>query len=709
MNKSSPIISAGNLNALAEIGETPLAKVDRIDLGDNVMFFRRRLGLIAAIVALALVIGAVISLTATKTYTASSVVSLEQNGDDAGDGVANPAAAPAPSSAFVDTQVEIIASREMAERVAQAVGRLDGVDPETRRDVIDEFQSSVSAERSGESFALMISYEGYTGEQAARYVNEYARQFADWDLRAARERNSDAVQTIETRLAELRSEAQADTAALQRYRIANNLLSTSGTSLTEQEISSYNQEVTSARAQAAEDSARLRTALAQLRSGSSGDDVGEALGSTVIASLRAREAEIGGEVANMASRYGPNHPQLRRARGELSEIRGQIDSEIKRVVSNLRAKESVSSQRLASLTGSLASARSNLSQNNAAMVGLDELERNAEVSQGLYETYLNRYKQLVAGEGTERANARILTLAEVPYLPSSPNIPMNMLFALAIGLGAGLCAAFIAENFFKGVSSPDDVEKAFGPYLGAIPLISSATDAREMSLETIQNEPRSAFAESFRAIRTSIDQQGFGPSQIIAITSALPKEGKSVTALGFAQTLAKLENRTVLIDCDEARRGLSSFLDLQDDQSDLIQVLRGERTLEEALLPVGNGLFILPVRRSKEPVGELLAGQAMGDLLAALREDFDHVVMDLPPVLPVAISRSLAARADATLMVVKWRKTATSAVRSALRQMPPDRINVAGMVLTQIDLKRRALFTHSDPAYYYREYRGYYS
>src|SRR5690606_40052534 len=127
-----------------------------------------------------------------------------------------------------------------------------------------------------------------------------------------------------------------------------------------------------------------------------GDDVGEALGSSVVSSLRQQEATLAGEVASLSSRYGANHPELIRAREQLDDVRGQIQAEIERVISNLRAKRNVSQQRLASLSGSLAQARGQLSQNNAAMVGLDELQRNAEVSQGLYETYLNSYKQLVA-------------------------------------------------------------------------------------------------------------------------------------------------------------------------------------------------------------------------------------------------------------------------------------------------------------------------
>jgi len=712
MNNSRHILGPppGRALSLTEIGETPLAPVDRVDLSGSVAFFRRRLWLILSIVALALAAGAAISFMQARTYTAKAVVSLRPPPEvqQGANGVV--ATAPPANSAYVDTQVEIIRSREMARQVATALSLLDGKTEAERRGVLDQLQANVSAERSGESYALTIRYNGGSGGEAADRVNEFARQFAGWELRLIRQQNTQSREAIEQRLAELRGQAQQDTAALQHYRIANNLLSTSGSSLTEQEISSYNQAVTTARAQAAEDQARLNTALGQLSSGSSGDDVGEALGSAVIASLRNREAEVGGEVANLSTRYGSNHPALIRAQGELQEIRQQIDAEIGRVVSNLRARQAVSQQRLASLTGSLGQARATLSQNNAAMIGLDELERKAQVSQGLYESYLNTYQQLVASEGTEQSNARILSLAQAPLLPSSPNVPMNMLLALCIGLGGGLVAAFLAETFFKGVTGAEDVEGKLGErYLGSIPLLASVSRTQRREVTAIGKEPRSAFAEAFRALRTSVEQSTHGPAQVLAITSALPKEGKTVTAVCLAQTYAMSGASTVLVDCDEARFGVSRMLQLSKGHPGLLEVMKGERDLDEALVNSEAGLSVLPIHKADDPAEALVSGEEFDAVIAELRKRFDRIVLDLPPILPVAAARNVAAKADVAVILLRWRKTAAAAAMSALHQMPADRINVAGVVLTQVDMRRRSLFGRQDPSFYYREYREYFA
>ena len=707
---SRQLVSAGPGQSLADVGQRAPATVDRVDLTGSVSFFRRRLGLIACITGIALCIGAALSLLADKIYTAQAVVSVEAPNAVPDPTATNAPAGSSPTSGFVDTQAEVITSRELATRVGEALGLLKGKTEAERRGVVDELQGRVGATRTGESYVLAINYSAAAGDEAAKRVNEFARQFTQWQTRSTRERNQEAIRTIEPRLAELRQQAQQTTEALQRYRIANNLLTTTGASLTEQEISAYNQQVASARASAAEDVARLDTAISQLRSGSAGDDVGEALGSPVIGSLRAKEAEVAAQAANLSAKYGPNHPDLVRTQSQLAEVRGQIASEIKRVISNLQAKRSVSQQRLASLSGSLSGAEGKLTRNNAAMVGLNELERNAQVAQTLYETYLNSYKQLLASEGAERPIAKVLTYGEVPLLPSSPNIPMNMLLSLVIGLGAGLLAAFLAETFYKGVTGPEEIETATGEhYLGSIPLLASVTKGKARPVTSIGEQPRSAFAESFRSLRTSIEQIAFGPAQIIAITSSLPKEGKSITAVCLAQTLARSGARTLLIDCDEMSRGVSAQLHLPDDYPGLIQVLDESAKLDDSLLIGEGGLSVLPIRRADRPADALLTGEQMDDLLKVLRERFEYIVLDLPPVLPIAAARDLAAKADATLMLIRWRKTALAALQSALHQMPHDRINVVGVAMTQVDMRRRSLFGKNDPAFYFREYRSYYA
>jgi len=707
MSESRHLVRSGpNGQALAKIGDRSLAVADRLDISQSIGFFRRRLSLILAVAAATVLVGLAFTFFSPKTYRANATVILET---DTTETLPQANAKAAMSNEIVNTQVEVITSRELASRVATALGLLRKEAPEANRAILDELVDRVSADRSGTSYAIKISYDAPTAQMAAARVNEYARQFTNWQLNELRDRNASLREQMGKRLITLREQAQQDTAALQQYRIANNLLSTTGTSLTEQEISAYNQEVSTAKAQAAEDQARLNTALAQLRSGSAGDDVGEALNSQVISSLRLQETQAAATVANLQSKYGPNHPDLIKANSQLAEVRERIAAEINRVVSNLRAKTAVSSQRLASLNGSLGSARSQLARNNAAMVGLSEVQRTAQASQDIYESYLGRYKQLVATEGDEAPKARILTLAGVPKKPHSPKPLINLLLSIVIGLGLGLVAAYVAEAMFQGVVTPDEVEQHFElPYLASIPLLSSVSSKSPEAATAVIDDPKSVFSEAFRGLQVALDQVTGSHDQVIAITSALPGEGKTVTACCLSHTLAASGKRTILIDCDLRRGGISRLLHMGQAQNGLIEVLEGTAPINVDDLDDDYTFMMLPLSSNDQDKEHLLTGQEFVDLLDELRTKFDHIVLDLPPILPVAAGRILASRADAVIMVARWHKTSRHAIRTALRRLPVNMVNIAGIILTQVNLRKRAYFSNNDPTFYYSQYREYY-
>ena len=710
MNESRQLVPESATRLPMRRGTTLVERSDKLDLGETVGFFRRQRGTIALVTALCVAAAGLYSVLAPKEYLAKATVMLTNDAEEALRAGGSVETQKALSSELVDTQVEIITSRSMAEQVAGTLGLDRGLDEFELRGVIDEMQRDVTAERTGKSYALTIGYIASEPDAAAQIANEFARQFANWELNSDRVRHVESRSLVQQRLGELRQQAQADTQALQQYRIANNLLSTSGASLTEQEISNYNQEVARARAEAAQDEARLATALAQLRSGSSGDDVGEALGSTVVSQLRIEEAQTASEVANLSAKYGPNHPLLIQAQSRLTEVRGQIQTEIGRVISNLRAKRAVSAQRLASLNGSLSGARAQLSQNNAAMVGLSDLERAAEASQGIYETYLNRYKELLAAEGSEKPNARILTMAEVPILPESPNIPLNLALALIIGLGLGVLVAFVREAMFHGVSTPEEVEDATGEtFLASIPLLQSVEPRIRHAITAVQDAPNSAFAESFRTLDTAIGQITHDGHQVIALTSALPDEGKTVISCCLSYVLAQSGKKVMLIDCDLRRAGISRLLDMRRYENGLVEYLEGKATIDIEEMVGDRSFCVLPLRPSDEHPEHLLTGAPFRNLLEEMRGIFDHIILDLPPVLPIASAPVIASRADATVMAVHWRKTSRHALRAALKRLPPDQVNLVGVALNQVDMRRRAFFDHSDPSFYYKQYREYYA
>jgi len=720
---NQPIVLAPPPGALVPVSRPALAiDTDRIDPGALIGFLRRRWHIILGALLTSLAAGFVVTTTQTPTYLSTAEVTLDPKVEPIAPLTEEDrlAAQGGMGETWIDTQVEVITS---SANIAAVVDRLalarrfatDGRSgAEARQAAIDYVADGVSAFRSGATYTLSISFESEDAREAARIANAFAAQYTQGSVTEKDAADTRALREVGARMDKASAQASADAATLSRYRLAHDLPSTSDRSLTEQEISAYNQEVTSARAQAAEDAARLATARQQLGSGSSGEDVGESLGSPVIASLRQQQAAYAAEIASLSGKYGPRHPDLARARNQLASVDARIAEEIGRVVSNLSARAAVSERRLASLSGSLHASEGALRRDNMAMVDLQDLDQRAQASRQLYESYLGRYKELAARIGIRQPEARVLHPAQPSDRPARPDVLLNMVLAGAIGLGLGLACAIAAELMFSGFATGEEIERRLGlRYLCSIPELASVTGRRALAapVEAIVDQPRSAFAEAFRNLRASIAFAVENP-RIIAVTSALPAEGKTTVVLCLARSMAGDGNGAtdaiLLIDCDVRRRGVSRWVGGTRDIG-LLEVLRGDARLEDAIVTdPRTRLSILPLSAGREEDHALLTGPAMDALLATTAQSFDAVIMDTAPVLPMADARLLLGKADAAVIAARWRRTPEAAIRSLLRLLPEGAVGLAGVILTRVDVRKQAAFGLDENAFY-KAYKDYYA
>ncbi|WP_428333522.1 GumC family protein [Novosphingobium sp.] len=706
---------------LAEPRIAPAATNDRIDLKFLIGIFRRRSGLFVAVLGGSLAIGAVITALSPRIYVAHADVTLNSKTASIAPTSTNDRTPEqqAPTDAFVDTQVAQVTSTDNMNAVIDRLG-LDK-DPHIiaeaghvapRLATIETLRKHINVQRIGSTYDIGITYDSHDAAQAAAIANAFAEQFTRGALASKRDAARQTTGLISARLDQLRSQALADSAAEQNYRIAHNLLSANQGTLTEQEISSYNQDMARARAEQAEDAARLDAARHQMAGGGiGGDGVGETLASPAIAALRAQQATAAGELASLQARYGALHPDVIKARATLHAIDEQVAGETRRVISGLESKSLASNQRLASLSGSLNHSRGTLAVSNSAKTGLQDLEKRSETSNALYESYLNRYKELTAREGTEQADAEMLHPAPVPLVPDSPHVMINLILSLAIGLGLGVAAAFLAELNYSGITTGDDIEQRLGVrYLGSVPSLASvaARGTKRSPVDALIDNPRSAFAESFRSLRASIAMNTTN-AKVIAITSSLPDEGKTTTSICLARSMAASGDRVLLIDCDLRRQGVSEFVADRESRPGLVEVLRGEAELDDAIaIDAATGLAILPVSPDATGAPELLTGTEMDRLLELARMRYHAVIIDTAPVLPIADARLVLGKADASVFVVRWRKTPDSALRAALRLLPGNRVQLAGVALTRVDMHKQARFGYGEDAFY-QSYRRYYS
>ena len=308
-------------------GDSPGAGLQRL-----LAVFRRRLRLFSGVVLSVLAVGLVLILTRTPDYTATATVAL--NTKKAPVVTATPNQDQTPDSSSVDTEAEVLRSRALAQRVVKdlklesdplfnpqlrkpgllgmvkSLAPWDGAAPRhvNLEAVIDQVASGLSVRRSGLTYLINVSYTASDPEAAAKLANGFVKSYFLSQLDDKSAATSDASEFLDDRLKQLRAQVEQADTELQKYKIANNLMSSQGATLTEQEISTLDQQLAMTKAQQAEAEARLQTAKRQLASGSTGEDVGEALSSPVIQQLRQQRAAVSQRVADLQGRYGDKHP-----------------------------------------------------------------------------------------------------------------------------------------------------------------------------------------------------------------------------------------------------------------------------------------------------------------------------------------------------------------------------------------------------------------
>jgi capsular exopolysaccharide synthesis family protein len=297
----------------------------------------------------------------------------------------------------------------------------------------------------------------------------------------------------------------------------------------------------------------------------------------------------------------------------------------------------------------------------------------------------------------------MVSAATVPAEPTSPRLSIAFVLSVAVAAGLGLAAGFLAEALDEGFGSADDIERKTGiPALASIPNVRRSELRQSSSLNNpasyLLERQMSPFTEAFRVLRTTILYAAGQPkSQVVAVTSALPGEGKTTTSLCLARVAALSGQRVLLIDCDLRRRSLKEVLEIEPSVG-LLQVLAGELNWRQAIyVDDASGMSVLPLSGSGFTPKEIFGAEDMSSLLTDLRGSFDLIILDCAPVLAVAETRVAVAKADCAVVVARWRKTPMRAVRATLQQLNDAGANIRGVALNAVD--RRAPGYYSYPTY----------
>jgi capsular exopolysaccharide synthesis family protein len=554
--------------------------------------------------------------------------------------------------------------------------------------VVDSVLENLTIGTDGRSYAIYVSFESENPAISAAVSNGLMQAFIAKQIDNSNSTLMEANGWIKQRSVELLKDVEEANKKVQAYRIANNMVETRAGSVSAQQVNEINTQLSTARADLSQADARLRQAQGESGRGASGSTAAEVLNSPLVQSLRVREAEASQRQAEMATRLAPAHPQRKAVAQELSSIRGQIDREIGKLVSSLKSQADIARSRVDSLTRQLSGLEGRATSMASNEIELRQLEQEAETKRNVYQSFLATAQQTAEQPRINQANARIVSAAPTPVLPTSPNKKLMVMGSMLIGFFMTSAAVLLLGERRRGFESTEDIESILGlPVLGALPLLRHRRKAgRGLSQSFVGQPHESVIAETLRGIRIAIGCRrgsAVARAKVVLVTSSEPGEGKTTFTSSLGAVAAQDGLRVLIVDSDLRRPQFHRMLRAEPGPA-LSEVLNGTESLASVVrTDPESGAHCLTMQNVEHPV-ELLSSAHWATFLQQARSSYDLIILDSPPVMHVADALTLADHVDTAIFVIAHGSTRRRTVEEALKRFATSGRQVAGVVLSKV-------------------------
>lgn len=429
-----------------------------------------------------------------------------------------------------------------------------------------------------------------------------------------------------------------------------------------------------------------------------GDGADQAKGAaTLLFSLRDQRTHLESQKAELLARFGPAYPRVMEVQQELRDVDAEIDTETGKVIRRLKAEYEASLDSENMLRSSLEKQKQEAYQMNDRAVQYTVLKHEADARRDLYDSLEKKLTETGVLARLRSSNVQVVDSAAVASLPSSPNPTLFLAASLAFGLFGGVASAFVAENMDETLTTPEQVEA--NVHLAALGIVpndkSSGGILKLFSRSADRNTPRiwlkpiSEMAESYRGLRVSLLYPG--PEHMpasIAITSALPKEGKTTTAMNLAATLAQHGLRVLLMEADMRNPSLARKMNLKAGLG-LSDVLTGKDSASDCIKPYEQvpGLSVLLAGRRPANPALLLASEGFHDLMEDMKKKFDTVIVDTPPILAVSDAVFASLSTDCLLLVARFGVTSKQNLVRARDTLYRANVAISGVIVNRTDTR----------------------
>jgi capsular exopolysaccharide synthesis family protein len=670
---------------------------------------RSNLWLILAIIIGTIAIAVVATVLQTPRYTATTTIQINSSTDQIlGDKQDNPVSSEMSgydTERFFQTQIDILKSRAVALRVAQAL-RVVGNQKFFASQEVRPFPAGTSAEAQTnlavailrgnlsvkiprDSRVVALSFESTDPQVSAQVADTFAKEFIQANLQRKYDSSSYARSFIADQLAETKVRLENSERALNEYARGASLIrmgdsgksqseggSTGAASVTSASLSQLNGAANEAQAARIAAEAHWRSVAGTPLLASK-----DVLGNAAVQQLIAQKSEIEGELQQERARHLEDYPTVAAKRSQLTAITSQIQAAATNVRNSIRADYDTAVRTEAQLGEQVNRLKTATLEEQDRNVQYGLLAREADTNRQVYEGLLQRFKELNASAGISASNISIVDLAEVPGGPTSPNLFKNLALALALGFGLAAITVFFKDQFDDSIRVPEDVEPKLGmPLLGVIP------KSRGGSPEDELVDPKSPVSEAYNSLRGALLYSASGGlPHVMLVTSAQPSEGKTTTSFALSAALGRMGRRVVLVDADMRRPSFHRRVGVSNDLG-LSTLLTTGASVDEVLIETEYENLSLIVSGPIPPSPtELISSLRMAAVLEELAGRFDVVMVDSPPVLGLADAPTISALVDGVIFVVEADRSRRGSLKMALRRLRAMRPAILGTVLTKFD------------------------
>ncbi|NRT58273.1 GumC family protein [Sphaerotilus uruguayifluvii] len=692
-----------------------LSEESKLALLDHWRSIKKRrwpiLGLATALAAL----GAAVAFSMTPVYRSTATVLIEA-GKPKFLSMDDMIGSAMQSKEQYQTQVEILKSREVAQRTVTALKLWNNPDFDPRKGeaglshrlkamlgkgaaptewddeklaeaVVEPFMKAVTVEPVRLSQLVKVSFDSPDSRLAARVANELSSNYIDADRDAKFKLAQNLNGWLEKRATELRKNLEESELALQAYREEKGLVSLSGSAqaLAGMQANEVTQRLIEARARRMQ----LEGTYNLIGGVSNGDysNIPAVVNHPSVQEAIRQEAAAQKEVAELSENLGPNHVKMQEAQSSLAAARKYLEQQRRSIARSMVQEYNLARQSEKSLETALGAATGGVQDVNRKEFQLQVLEREVSSNKQLYDLFMSRAKEMDAGSDIQAAIARIVDPAVVAKDPVRPNKGQIIIVAFVLGLMIGSMGALMLERMDNTIKGSESAEtKLQQPVLAVLPALKG--EQLENVATLFIREPNSHHAEAIRTARTGIQLSDVDQRhRLIMLTSSVPAEGKTSTSINLALALAQTK-RTLLIDADMRRPQVGVRLGMAPNAKGLSNLVTGTASLKECVHQVeGSPLLVMPAGDIPPNPLDLLLSQRFKDAIRHLQPQLDFILIDTPPVELVSDALSVAPMATSTIYVVRATETPVPVVRKGLSRLQRAGAHVMGVIVNGLDFE----------------------